>query len=142
MTIIQNPRNALGQSGVDAAGVTEEYVASAAILRGQAVTAAVNNGRIEVAPATSAAGIPIGAAVEPAVPGAVVKVRIYGPALVVASSTNVAAGTAFSANANGAITTASTTLGQKAVGYMLEASGTTAGELKLAFISPSLTAAS
>ena len=143
-TLINNPNAAMGQDSAmdgDAADV-HEFLTAGAVQRGQALQASVSSGVVTVTTMTAASQAFVGVALESAASGRVVKVATGGIAPVQASATSVAAGAAFSIGASGRVATVSATLNQKAAGWMLEASGTVAGDLKLAFIQPCLVAAS
>ncbi len=143
-TLINNPNAAMRQNSFldgDAADV-HEFVTSGAVEKGQAVAATISGGIPVVATATSATAAIVGVALESKGTGKVVKVATGGIAAIQASGTSVAAGTAFSITSGGRVTTVAATLNNKAMGWMLEASGTTAGDLKLAYIQPCLVAAS
>lgn len=143
-TLIHNPNQALGLASVlegDAA-IIVEAVATSAVQKGQGVRGAVVSGRLEVATSTASNDALVGVAMESVSAGRVVKVAVAGIVPVQASGTSVAAGTAFSIGASGRVAAVAATLNHKAAGWMLEASGTTAGDLKLAFLSPCLVAVS
>lgn len=145
-TLISNPLGAYGQNGTTTASATGEYKASAAITRGQTLkfvtTGTGEAAVVTVAPSTAASDSIAGVALRSAAINAVVVVVVRGPALALASTTAVLASVAFSANASGQITTCSAISGQKAVGWVLEAtSGTTANALILVNVAPSLVSA-
>ena len=147
-TLIHNPNSVNQQSALDGdLAEVHEYLTAGAVQRGQALQAAVTVSPqgipvVSVTTATAASQAVIGVAIDSAPSGRVVRVATGGIAPVQASASSVAAGAAFSPGASGRVAAVSATLNQKALGWMIEASGTVAGDLKLAYISPSLTAAS
>lgn len=136
--VFTNPTNAYGQA--DSTGYTQfqqvgEFEASAAITQGQIVK--IDDSATTVSPATAATAVAIGVALDGAAVGQTVRVCLKGFCLVQAAGTSVAANTAFSAGASGRVAAATSTNNQWVVGITREATGTSAGALKQAWIDPS-----
>ena len=153
---ISNPLSAYGQDAdatPHAQAVVKEFRSAAALSIGQIVklvktTATVGGNTVDVLNvdvATANTDVAIGVVVKGSTgAGESVQVCTHGPAKVQSSGTSVAAGTWFQPTTSGRAADAAVgTVGTRtAVGITLEATGTTAGDLKFVYVNPSMIFAS
>jgi hypothetical protein len=153
---ISNPLSSYGQDAdatPHAQAVVKEFRSAAALSIGQIVklvktTAVVGGNTVDVLNvdvATANTDVAIGVVVKGSTAaGESVQVCTLGPCKVQASGTNVATGTWFQPTTGGQALTAAVgaVATRSAVGITLEATGTTAGDLKFVYVNPSMIFAS